>query len=72
MVTTASDLASQIIAYEAGELDTVGFLVFFAELIRTGSAFTLEGSHGLIAIIGGVALLGASLLGNMTSGMESM
>jgi len=47
--TTTLDFKNQISAYEAGELDTVGFLVLFAELIRTGAAFTLGGSYAQIA-----------------------
>ena len=46
---TTTGFKNQISAFEAGELDTVGFLILFSELIRTGAAFTLEGSYGQIA-----------------------
>jgi len=44
------DVASMIIAYEAGELDHEDALGLFAELVRTGLAWTLQGSYGRTAV----------------------
>ncbi|HEX6685543.1 MAG TPA: hypothetical protein VF062_22400 [Candidatus Limnocylindrales bacterium] len=38
-----------IIAYENGELDEGEFVAFFADLVRTGLAWTLQGSYGRTA-----------------------
>jgi hypothetical protein len=43
------DLTSRIIAYEMGELDDTETLELFAELIRTGMAWALQGSYGRTA-----------------------
>jgi hypothetical protein len=40
---------SAIIAYEQGELSFEGILDLFSELIRTGTAWTLQGSYGRTA-----------------------
>ncbi len=42
-------LVDDIIAYETGELDDEGTLDLFAELIRTGAAWSLQGSYGRTA-----------------------
>ena len=44
-----SDLVSQIMSYEVGELDDVGILNLFSGLIETGMAYTLQGSYGRMA-----------------------
>lgn len=43
------DLVYNIIAYEEGELSHEDTLRFFAYLIRTGQAWTLQGSYGRVA-----------------------
>ena len=43
------DLIGGIIAYETGELDDAHMLALFAELIRTGQAWSLQGSYGCTA-----------------------
>jgi len=43
------DLVDNIMAYESGELDDEGIIKFFAELIKTGQAWTLQGSYGRMA-----------------------
>lgn len=42
-------LADRIIAFEQGELDDAGAIDLFAELVRTGVAWTLQGSYGRAA-----------------------
>ena len=39
------DLVSQIIAYECGELDEAGTLALFSQLIKSGMAWSLQGSY---------------------------
>ena len=39
----------QIIAFEAGELDNDETLELFADLVRTGMAWQLQGSYGRTA-----------------------
>ena len=43
------DLVSQIIAYEAGELDKQATITFFQDLIDAGLAWMLQGSYGRAA-----------------------
>lgn len=52
------DITGQIIAYESGALDEDGILELFAELVRTGLAWTLQGHYGRTA----KALLDAGLI----------
>lgn len=39
----------KIIAYESGEMDDDDTLALFAELIKSGDAWTLQGSYGRAA-----------------------
>lgn len=43
------DLIGQIIAYEQGDLNNKDCLELFAELIRSGQAWTLQGTYGRTA-----------------------
>lgn len=43
------DIVSMIMDYEAGDLDDQGTLELFAELIRTGMAWSLQGHYGRMA-----------------------
>ncbi len=43
------DIAGGIIAFESGELDEEGEDTLFAHLIRTGLAWSLQGSYGRMA-----------------------
>lgn len=43
------DLVDSIIRYEDGDLDDEGTLELFSYLVRTGSAWTLQGSYGRAA-----------------------
>jgi len=43
------DTCSQIISYEQGELDASSTLCLFAELLRTGLAWKLQGHYGRTA-----------------------
>lgn len=47
-----------IIAYESGELDEARTLALFADLIRSGTAWRLQGSYGRQA----AALIDAGLI----------
>jgi len=40
----------KIIAYESGELDARGTLDLFSSLIKSGAAWTLQGSYGRAAM----------------------
>ena len=42
-------LVDQIIAYESGELSEKGMIELFAELIKTGQAWKLQGFYGRMA-----------------------
>jgi len=42
-------LVDKIISYESGELDNEGILELFAELIKTGQAWHLQGCYGRTA-----------------------
>ena len=43
------DIVNSIIEYEMGELDAVDIIKLFAELIRTGQAWSLQGRYGRTA-----------------------
>lgn len=43
------NLLGNIIAYESGELSAENTLVLFAELIKSGKAWSLQGSYGRTA-----------------------
>lgn len=43
------NLIGKIIAYESGELDDNGVIDLFAELIKNGMAWTLQGHYGRTA-----------------------
>ena len=42
-------IMDKIIAYEQGELDSAGIVELFAELVKDGSARTLQGMYGRTA-----------------------
>jgi hypothetical protein len=44
------DLVDKIIAYESGEMNDHDTIEFFAELVKSGMAWTLQGSYGRTAI----------------------
>lgn len=46
MATSKIDIVDSIISYESGEMDTPTMIRFFAELVRTGQAWSLQGSYG--------------------------
>lgn len=46
----AMDLVDKIMAYEQGELDDEGTLDLFAGLIKSGMAWSLQGSYGRAAV----------------------
>jgi hypothetical protein len=43
------DYIDRIIAYESGMLDGAGTIKMFAELVKTGNAWTLQGHYGRMA-----------------------
>jgi len=43
------DQIDMIIAYEQGELENAGIVKLFSELIKSGLAWTLQGSYGRTA-----------------------
>jgi len=43
------DIVSGIIEYESGTLDDKGIINLFAELVKTGQAWTLQGAYGRMA-----------------------
>jgi hypothetical protein len=43
------DTVTALMAYEAGELDDAGTLELFANLIASGTAWSLQGSYGRTA-----------------------
>ena len=43
------NLTDKIINFECGLLDQIGMLELFAELIKNGMAWTLQGSYGRTA-----------------------
>jgi hypothetical protein len=49
------DIVDKIIAYESGELSDNEIIDFFAELIKNGTCWHLQGCYGrmAIALIGG-------------------
>jgi len=44
-----SDVVGQIMAYEMGELDAAETLELFSELVKSGTAWNLQGSYGRTA-----------------------
>lgn len=44
-----TDLVSKIIAFESGELEAGDTVDLFAELIKSGQAWSLQGSYGRMA-----------------------
>ena len=47
--TKTFNLPDSIIAYEQGEIDPDGFLELFSHLIKTGTAWSLQGCYGRTA-----------------------
>ena len=43
------DIVDCIIRYESGEMEAVEIVEFFAELIKSGQAWSLQGSYGRMA-----------------------
>lgn len=48
-MNTSTDLASQLIEYESGELDDDAVVLLFQRLIDSGMAWKLQGSYGRMA-----------------------
>jgi hypothetical protein len=44
-----SDVVDKIIAFESGEMTPPEMVYFFSELIKSGMAYTLQGSYGRTA-----------------------
>lgn len=44
-----SRLATEIMMYEQGELDDTAVIQLFAKLVKTGYAWSLQGSYGRMA-----------------------
>lgn len=44
-----NDLVDKIIAYESGELSTFNCVMLFSDLVKSGQAWTLQGSYGRTA-----------------------
>jgi len=42
-------LVDKIISYESGELDNIGILELFSDLIKSGQAWSLQGCYGRMA-----------------------
>jgi hypothetical protein len=60
------DLVDKIIVYESGEMNDHDTIEFFAELVKSGMAWSLQGSYGRTA----TALIEAGYLdrkGNLTA-----
>ena len=49
MKPDVSDLTDKIIRYEDGEMEEEELVQFFAELVRSGMAWTLQGHYGRTA-----------------------
>ena len=47
--TSSSTLVDSIIAYERGELNDQEIVCLFAELVKSGMAWSLQGSYGRTA-----------------------
>lgn len=43
------DMVDKIIAWESGQMEPDEVIEFFSELIKTGQAWTLQGSYGRYA-----------------------
>ena len=48
--TSSSTLVGSIIAYEQGELNDQEVVCLFAELVKSGMAWSLQGSYGRTAL----------------------
>ena len=43
------DIVDLIIAYEGGDLDDNGMIKLFADLVKSGQAWSLQGHYGRVA-----------------------